>query len=657
MAAWAIARDLTVFVVPDARLARAAGLDLEAAGLRPVATPRHATVLAIVGPLPEELATAAAVAYAQMPRPRAILAVGSSLVPGLPALDVVAPPEQKALRAGVGVLRRLLAEGAFTADVEAVESVAVQTRTEFVCPMHPEVVRDEPGTCPICGMDLVPRETAGAMSARAHDHGAMDAHAEPPDQQETAGDAYTCPMHPEIVQPEPGRCPLCGMNLVPKEDVGARSHPDQGEHDAHAAAGSEEREMDHAMMGHGAMGHTAIGHQPASDATMKHDDHADHADMGMANSEADAVMPEMDHAAMGHAGMDTGMMDHFMHGGGFMSMVAMTENLPRSADGLPMEWVEAPFGPLFAGLPGGLDVTFTLDGDGVAEAVVAVATARGVEATWPGPIETFPDRLARVDPLAPVAYRILARRALEAAAGAEIDQSVALSRIRDAEWERVGSHLGWLAEFGSLIGDQWIADRAADLQIEVARVTSEPPAKLIREIRDFAAAVARAPLVAHRLDGIGTVGEGEAESVGGPVARAAGIATDARLGEDWCRALGFTPVVRAGGDALARLQVRLAEIAASLDLFLAAAEGDRGDVPDPALSTHLSGAGQATIETPRGAARLRIMVEHGSVVEARLESPSSALIRLVSDVAVGEEVADALAGVASLDLSPWQVEP
>lgn len=24
----------------------------------------------------------------------------------------------------------------------------------YVCPMHPEVVSDEPGTCPICGMDL-----------------------------------------------------------------------------------------------------------------------------------------------------------------------------------------------------------------------------------------------------------------------------------------------------------------------------------------------------------------------------------------------------------------------------------------------------------------------------------------------------------------------
>lgn len=27
---------------------------------------------------------------------------------------------------------------------------------------------------------------------------------------------YTCPMHPEIERPSPGKCPKCGMDLVPK---------------------------------------------------------------------------------------------------------------------------------------------------------------------------------------------------------------------------------------------------------------------------------------------------------------------------------------------------------------------------------------------------------------------------------------------------------
>src|SRR5687767_8992400 len=31
---------------------------------------------------------------------------------------------------------------------------------------------------------------------------------------------YTCPMHPQIRQPTPGRCPICGMALVPAASAG-----------------------------------------------------------------------------------------------------------------------------------------------------------------------------------------------------------------------------------------------------------------------------------------------------------------------------------------------------------------------------------------------------------------------------------------------------
>ena len=32
---------------------------------------------------------------------------------------------------------------------------------KWVAPMHPEIVRDEPGTCPVCGMNLVKAESLG----------------------------------------------------------------------------------------------------------------------------------------------------------------------------------------------------------------------------------------------------------------------------------------------------------------------------------------------------------------------------------------------------------------------------------------------------------------------------------------------------------------
>lgn len=74
----------------------------------------------------------------------------------------------------------------------------------YYCPMHCEGEKtyDQPGDCPVCGMDLVEEIN---MSSKSNTQ-------------------YTCPMHPEIVKDEPGSCPICGMDLVPlKVDESAES--------------------------------------------------------------------------------------------------------------------------------------------------------------------------------------------------------------------------------------------------------------------------------------------------------------------------------------------------------------------------------------------------------------------------------------------------
>ena len=56
---------------------------------------------------------------------------------------------------------------------------------------------------------------------------------------------YTCPMHPEVQQEQPGKCPKCGMDLVPE------SRPHGGDHSRHVQGkpGQESRAMaDHAEM-------------------------------------------------------------------------------------------------------------------------------------------------------------------------------------------------------------------------------------------------------------------------------------------------------------------------------------------------------------------------------------------------------------------------
>ena len=39
-----------------------------------------------------------------------------------------------------------------TGGQDSVKTEAV--KTEYTCPMHPEVISDKPGQCPHCGMDL-----------------------------------------------------------------------------------------------------------------------------------------------------------------------------------------------------------------------------------------------------------------------------------------------------------------------------------------------------------------------------------------------------------------------------------------------------------------------------------------------------------------------
>ena len=91
----------------------------------------------------------------------------------------------------------------------------------WTCGMHPQVIEEAAGQCPICGMDLVPLRGAEEAPA-AHDHG---------DEQ----GLWTCGMHPQVIEEAPGQCPICGMNLVPLRDEGSGG--------AAAAKPSAEREI------------------------------------------------------------------------------------------------------------------------------------------------------------------------------------------------------------------------------------------------------------------------------------------------------------------------------------------------------------------------------------------------------------------------------
>lgn len=590
LVARAAALDLRAFVVPGPEVARACGLNLRAAGLGFSPTPRHADVLVVVGRLPEELREAAVVAYAQMPRPRAVLAVGAEDVSPLPGPDVSVGLDQGELSAGVAELRHLFTEGAFDPEAEAYEAAALRSKTEYTCSMHPEVVQDEPGACPKCGMDLIPRETATSDEGNAH-HG-----------------------HEEHVHGEHAH----------HEDM-----HDEG-------AGEDDGHDEHGHAHHGAKGENDDPSHGEAEYGNEHEDRGEHGGHGGHES--------MDHGE--HGSMDHGDM-------GFMSMVEMTQGTPRSSDGLQMEWVEAPFGPLFPGLPGGLSLTFTLDGDTVAEADADSAVDTLTQEALNSPVGAFVERLAGLDPLSPVSYRLLALRAVESAVGAGVNDDVALSRLGALERERAASHLNWLAGFGYLIGYPWLVDRAEDLHLDLLRADKEGVSGIREEVRKLVRRVERTPLLRRKLAGVGKIPD--LAGAAGPVARAGGKRADARTEDETYRSLGFEPVVMEGDDALARLRIRLAETEQSLGLAEKAGEVSEAPITDAVPEVGASGSGTAVVETPRGTATLAVTLENDEVTAVELDTPSTRHMELVKPVTEGRELADALVGIASLDLSPWEI--
>lgn len=74
----------------------------------------------------------------------------------------------------------------------------------WTCGMHPQVISEEAGQCPICGMDLVPVD----MDEPGHDHAAAV--------EASAAAVWTCEEHPEIEELAPGECPIDGRPLVRK---------------------------------------------------------------------------------------------------------------------------------------------------------------------------------------------------------------------------------------------------------------------------------------------------------------------------------------------------------------------------------------------------------------------------------------------------------
>lgn len=95
----------------------------------------------------------------------------------------------------------------------------------YTCPMpeHNYIHEEKPGKCPVCGMTLIP-VMAPPEEIQQSNNPAIPASPETtntsslPETKPAAKQLYTCPMHPDVISDKPGKCPKCGMNLVPVEN-------------------------------------------------------------------------------------------------------------------------------------------------------------------------------------------------------------------------------------------------------------------------------------------------------------------------------------------------------------------------------------------------------------------------------------------------------
>jgi FtsP/CotA-like multicopper oxidase with cupredoxin domain len=88
----------------------------------------------------------------------------------------------------------------------------------YICPMHADIVNEAPGRCPHCGMKLIATERVPQ---------------------------FVCPMHPDVTSTQAERCPKCGMRLVPADLVNKVS---AGHHDhGHSSAGDDHEDLNRAQ--------------------------------------------------------------------------------------------------------------------------------------------------------------------------------------------------------------------------------------------------------------------------------------------------------------------------------------------------------------------------------------------------------------------------
>lgn len=352
-----------------------------------------------------------------------------------------------------------------------------------------------------------------------------------------------------------------------------------------------------------------------------------------------------------------------------------------------------PFGPVHPALKEPAMLALKVEGERVVGAEVKLSYVyRSVEALarTRNAVQVL-HLVARVCGICSEAHTLCYAQAVESLAGVEAPERAAYVRTLFAELERIQSHLLWFGFLGYQLGllslfmyawrirervlnvrEAFAGNRVLteintiggvrrDLDERAAKAIKEALKSLRKEVRLLADALYDRT-VESRLSGVSVISREEALKLGlvGPTARASGVEYDVRKAHPYAAysQLGdrLSVAVRRGGDSLARVEVRLDELSASINLAevalseLPPGEPNLGMPPARLLRMIRAGEVESRVEAPRGELTYRLRSDdRGFFEDVMIRTPTLVNAPALERMVVGHELADVPAIVVSID--------
>ncbi|WP_045221416.1 NADH-quinone oxidoreductase subunit D [Desulfonatronum thioautotrophicum] len=348
-------------------------------------------------------------------------------------------------------------------------------------------------------------------------------------------------------------------------------------------------------------------------------------------------------------------------------------------------------GPQHPSTHGVLRILLEVDGEYIVRAEPVLGYVHRMQEKM-GEIRTYPQYLpnmGRVDYLHALAWNWAYVGAVERLMGIEVPPRAEFIRVITCELNRIKSHLLWwgayLLDLGAFTPIMYaFADRERLMDIlqritgsrltfcyyRFGGVSTDVDQRFIEEVRafchdfderlkTFTDLVTDNVILRSRVEEVGEISPEVCRDYGatGPVLRGSGVGYDVRRAEPYSvyPRLDFQIPVYDQCDAMARYLVRMDEMRQSVAIVLQALDalppGDHIHPLAPRRPCPPPGDVYFSVESARGQVGVHLVSDGGeSPYRLKLRSPSFSNLSLLSDVAEGSLISDAVSTLGSLDL-------